>query len=155
MIVDGFQQAIQHGTGAIFTFPVDPVPTTRGVVPVGKTKMTRTTFYAAILMAGTAFLPQLAAAASPVADDNGMTLYTFDNDAGGVPSCYDACAVKWPPYLAKADEKKGEGWTTVDRTDKTKQWAYDGKPMYFFAGDKAKGDTTGDGLGGVWHDIVE
>jgi predicted lipoprotein with Yx(FWY)xxD motif len=117
--------------------------------------MTRTTIYAAILMAGTALLPQLAAAAAPVTDDKGMTLYVFDNDKGGVPSCYDACATKWPPYVATADEKKGEGWTMVDRTDKTKQWAYDGKPVYFFAGDKAKGDTTGDGLGGVWHDIVE
>jgi predicted lipoprotein with Yx(FWY)xxD motif len=113
------------------------------------------TLYAAILMAATAVLPQIAAAAGPVTDDKGMTLYTFDKDVGGVPSCYDACAAKWPAWLGTADAKLTEGWTLVDRKDGTKQWAYDGKPVYLFAGDKAKGDTKGNGLGGVWHDIVE
>jgi predicted lipoprotein with Yx(FWY)xxD motif len=31
------------------------------------------------------------------------------------------------------------------------QWAFDGKPLYYFAGDAKAGDTTGDGQGGVWH----
>jgi predicted lipoprotein with Yx(FWY)xxD motif len=35
------------------------------------------------------------------------------------------------------------------------QWTYDGKPVYFFKGDAAKGDVTGDGKGGVWHVINE
>ena len=97
----------------------------------------------------------LAASAAVVMDDKGMTLYTFDNDAGGVPSCYDDCATKWPPYLGAADAALTEGWTLVDRTDGTKQWAYDGKPVYYYAGDAAAGDMTGDGLGGVWHVIEE
>ncbi len=117
--------------------------------------MTRMTLYAAIVMAGTAFLPQLAAAAGMLTDDKGMTLYIFDNDKDGMSACYGDCAKNWPPYLATADEKMGEGWTSVDRTDGTKQWAYDAKPVYFFIGDKAKGDATGDGKGGVWHVIVE
>ena len=96
-----------------------------------------------------------AAQAGLIADAKGMTLYVFDKDVGGKPSCYDACAAKWPPYLGKADAKLTEGWTLVDRTDGTKQWAYDGKPMYYFAGDKAKGDMAGDGMGGVWHEIKE
>ena len=88
---------------------------------------------------------------------NGMTLYTFDKDSAGVSACYDDCATKWPPFLgAEADmAKMGEGWTLVDRTDGSKQWAYDGKPVYFFMADKAKGDMMGEGMGGVWHVIKE
>jgi predicted lipoprotein with Yx(FWY)xxD motif len=97
----------------------------------------------------------VSAMAGMIMDAKGNTLYIFDKDKGGVSACYDACAAKWPPYLGKADDKLTEGWTLVDRTDGTKQWAYDGKPMYYFAGDAKPGDKAGDGLGGVWHVIVE
>jgi predicted lipoprotein with Yx(FWY)xxD motif len=30
-------------------------------------------------------------------------------------------------------------------------WAYGGKPLYTFAGDKKSGDMNGDGVGQVWH----
>ena len=30
-------------------------------------------------------------------------------------------------------------------------WAYDGHPLYTFIEDKAPGDMTGEGKGGVWH----
>lgn len=96
-----------------------------------------------------------AQAAEMVTAKDGMTLYIFDKDAGGVSACYDDCAKKWPPYLGKADDKLTEGWTLLKRKDDTMQWAYDGKPVYFFAGDKAKGDAAGDGMGGVWHVIKE
>lgn len=88
-------------------------------------------------------------------DANGMTLYTFDADTGGTPTCYDDCAAKWPPYLANEGDAMKEGWATVERTDGTKQWTYDGKPVYFYAEDKAKGDMAGDGMGGKWHVIKE
>ncbi|MBP9951047.1 MAG: hypothetical protein V9G14_10895 [Cypionkella sp.] len=94
-------------------------------------------------------------AAGMVTDANGMTLYVFDKDKAGVSTCYDDCANKWPPYLGKASDALSEGWTLVDREGGAKQWAYDGKPMYYFAGDKAKGDASGDGLGGVWHVVKE
>lgn len=84
-------------------------------------------------------------------DAKGMTLYTFDNDKGGKSTCYDKCATNWPPLKAPADAKAGSGWTVVDRTDGTKMWAYDGKPLYTFAKDKKAGDMTGEGMGGVWH----
>lgn len=109
----------------------------------------------ALAAAGVLASAWAAFAASMVVDAKGMTLYVFDKDKGGVSACYDDCAKKWPPYLGKAGETKGEGWTLVDRTDGSKQWAYDGKPMYYFAGDKAKGDASGDGMGGVWHVIKE
>jgi predicted lipoprotein with Yx(FWY)xxD motif len=94
-------------------------------------------------------------AAGMLADPKGMTLYSYDKDAGGVSTCYDACAAKWPPYLGKAGDAMTAGWTLVERSDGSKQWAYDGKPMYYFAGDKKKGEAKGDGMGGVWHVIKE
>ena len=95
------------------------------------------------------------AQAAPLAAQNGMTLYTFDKDKGDQSVCYDDCAVNWPPYVGTAADKMPDDWKLVERTDGTMQWTYDGKPVYFFKGDAAKGDVTGDGKGGVWHVINE
>ncbi len=84
-------------------------------------------------------------------DANGMSLYTYDKDEAGKSNCYDKCATNWPPFAAAADAKAEGEWTIVERTDGTKMWAYDGKPLYTFIKDKAKGDVTGEGVGGVWH----
>jgi predicted lipoprotein with Yx(FWY)xxD motif len=108
-----------------------------------------------ILVAVGLALPASAQAASMLTAKNGMTLYTFDKDSGGQSACYDDCAKKWPPYMAKKGAAMGEGWTAIKRRDGQEQWAYDGKPVYFFADDKKKGDATGDGKGGVWHVINE
>ena len=43
----------------------------------------------------------------------------------------------------------------VDRSDGTKQWAYDGKPLYFFVKDTKPGEAMGDGMKGVWHTVKE
>jgi predicted lipoprotein with Yx(FWY)xxD motif len=94
-------------------------------------------------------------AAGMLTASNGMTLYTFDKDKDGQSACYDACAKLWPPYIAKADEKMGEGWTMVKRKDGADQWAYDGKPLYFYQADQKAGDMKGDGFKGVWHIIAE
>ena len=84
-------------------------------------------------------------------DHNSMTLYTFDKDEAGKSNCYEQCAVNWPPLAAAADAMAEGEWTVIDRTDGTKQWAYEGKPLYLYIEDKAAGDVTGDGKGGVWH----
>ena len=94
-------------------------------------------------------------AAGMLTDQNGMTLYVFDKDTKGVSNCYDACAAKWPVYAAKKDDKVEKDWSMVTRKDGTLQWAYDDKPLYFFADDKAKGDKKGDGLMGIWHIVAE
>jgi predicted lipoprotein with Yx(FWY)xxD motif len=86
-------------------------------------------------------------------DANGMTLYTFDKDEAGKSNCYDKCAANWPPLKAEADAKAEGEWTIVDRTDGTKMWAYDGKPVYTFIKDKKAGDMNGDGVGDVWHTV--
>ncbi|MGX9120100.1 COG4315 family predicted lipoprotein [Mesorhizobium sp. BHbsci] len=84
-------------------------------------------------------------------DANGMTLYTYDKDETGKSNCYDKCATSWPPLKTEADAKVEGEWTIVDRTEGTKMWAYEGKPLYTFIEDKKAGDVTGDGVGGVWH----
>jgi len=84
-------------------------------------------------------------------DHAGMTLYTFDKDAGGKSMCNGDCATNWPP-LKVMDGEKAEGkWTQIKRDDGSMQWAYDGKPLYTFVKDKKAGDMTGDGVKDVWH----
>jgi predicted lipoprotein with Yx(FWY)xxD motif len=117
--------------------------------------MTKTMKRHALVIASLLLLGTVTQAATMLAAKNGMTLYVFDKDTTGASTCYDDCAAKWPPYLGKADDKLTEGWTLVKRTDGTMQWAYDKKPVYFFAGDKKKGDMSGDKMGNVWHVIIE
>ena len=85
-------------------------------------------------------------------DDKGMTLYTFDKDAGGKSVCNGPCAENWPPLMAASDAKAAGDMTIVVRDDGKKMWAYKNKPLYTFKKDTKPGDTTGDGfLNGAWH----
>ena len=82
---------------------------------------------------------------------NGMTLYSFDKDAGGKSACNGPCATNWPPLAAAADAKASGDWTVITRDDGAKQWAYKGKPVYFWARDQKAGDRTGDGFNNAWR----
>lgn len=84
-------------------------------------------------------------------DANGMTLYTFDNDADGMSACYDACAENWPPLIAAEGAAPEGDYGLTTRTDGAMQWTYKGMPLYTWANDAAPGDVTGDGVSGVWH----
>src|SRR3954452_1207524 len=63
-------------------------------------------------------------------DGKGMTLYTFDKDAGGKSMCNGPCAENWPPLMASADAKATGDWTVLARDDGKMMWAYKGKPLY-------------------------
>src|SRR5437763_16679511 len=85
-------------------------------------------------------------------DGKGMTLYTFDKDAGGKSMCNGPCADNWPALMAADDAKPTADMTIVVRDDGKKMWAYKGKPLYTFKKDTAPGETNGDGfLNGAWH----
>ncbi|WP_028746758.1 hypothetical protein [Rhizobium mesoamericanum] len=86
-----------------------------------------------------------------LADAKGMTLYTFDKDTMGKSNCDAACLKKWPAFHAAAKAKAEGEWSLVKAADGKEMWAYAGKPLYTFTGDKKPGDMTGDGVGGVWH----
>ncbi len=88
---------------------------------------------------------------------NGMTLYIYDRDTKGASTsaCTGGCIANWPPFVAASGAMAEGDYTIVDVTDKDgkaeKMWAYKGMPLYFWKNDSKPGDTTGDGVGGVWH----
>ena len=85
-------------------------------------------------------------------DKKGMTLYTWDKDKEANKSaCEGNCLMNWPALAAGANDKDMGDWKVITRSDGSKQWAYKGKPLYYFAMDKAPGDKVGDGKGMVWH----
>ncbi|MGV8834153.1 MAG: hypothetical protein ACOH2N_19485 [Devosia sp.] len=88
-------------------------------------------------------------------DANGMTLYIFDKDSAGVSNCYDQCAANWPPLAADTGAMADGDFSVVERTDGYSMWAYKGAPLYYWKNDAQPGDTTGDGVGGVWHLAVQ
>lgn len=105
--------------------------------------------------AGGAIKGAMAGSAEILTDANGMTLYTFDKDTAGVSNCYDDCAAKWPPVFADEGAMADGDFSIVERKDGTKMWAYKGMPLYLWVNDTKPGDTTGDGVGGVWHTAVK
>ena len=91
-------------------------------------------------------------------DGQGKSLYLFVADKGTTSSCEAACAAVWPPLTVADKANAGPGvnasmLSTSTRTDGSKQVTYGGHPLYYFASDKAAGDTTGQGVnnfGGLW-----
>ena len=84
---------------------------------------------------------------------NGMTLYTFDRDVAdsGKSLCNGPCAANWPPLMATDSDKASGGYSVLTRDDGKKQWAYKGKPLYFWSKDQKPGDKTGEGVNNVWR----
>jgi len=83
-----------------------------------------------------------------------MTLYTFDRDTAGSGKsvCNGPCANNWPALIASDRAKPYGEYTIIMRDDGRKQYAYQGKPLYYFAKDQKPGDKLGDGfLNGAWH----
>ena len=86
-------------------------------------------------------------------DGRGITLYAFEADKGTTSSCSGACATAWPPLTATATAKVGAGIKQslvgkTTRADGTQELTYAGHPLYYFAGDSAPGDTSGQGSRG-------
>lgn len=115
-----------------------------------KTILIRSAFLFAAFMLST-----VGAQSAALTAKNGMTLYVFDKDKGGVSSCYGFCADFWPPYIGKKGETMNKHWTLVKRKNGKMQWAYNGRPVYFYKADKKKGDMTGDGKEGIWHVVKQ
>jgi predicted lipoprotein with Yx(FWY)xxD motif len=103
------------------------------------------------IAAGAQTMPAKKAADGTWTDAKGMTLYTFDRDAGGKSACNGPCATNWPPLMATGDAKASGDWTVMTRDDGSKQYAYKGKPLYTWSKDAKPGDKTGDGMNNVWH----
>ena len=116
----------------------------------------------ALVLTAALVLPGLAFAADPamadkngmMTDHKGMTLYTFDKDDAFKSHCEGGCLKAWPAYGAEAPAGASVHTAAKQFTQGgAQQWAWNGKPLYYFAGDAKPGDVNGDGSGGVWHVI--
>jgi predicted lipoprotein with Yx(FWY)xxD motif len=106
-----------------------------------------------LLASGAAIAAPAMVADGVLVGDKGMTLYIFDKDTAdsGKSVCNGQCATNWPPLMATDADKADGAWTIVTRDDGKKQFAYKGKPVYYWIKDTKAGDKTGDGVGGSWH----
>ena len=89
-------------------------------------------------------------------DGAGLTLYLFTMDTANTSTCYGSCAAIWLPYLTDGTPTAGSGvnaalLSSTTRTDGSSQVTYNGHPLYYFAKDKAPGETTGEGVQNVWY----
>jgi predicted lipoprotein with Yx(FWY)xxD motif len=92
-------------------------------------------------------------------DGRGRALYAFTRDRrGGRSRCYGACAKAWPVYFAKGRLLAGKGVRqsllgTRRRRDGRLQVTYNGRPLYYYVGDKKPGQVlcqNVDEFGGTW-----
>lgn len=95
-----------------------------------------------------------------VVDKNGHTVYRFLKDEAWpkpVSACTGACLEKWPAVApVDIDDTKGiqkKGFMNFTRPDGVKQQTINCWPIYTFSGDKAPGDTNGQGVGGTWYAV--
>jgi predicted lipoprotein with Yx(FWY)xxD motif len=116
----------------------------------------------AVLIVGLAFTGTALAQDAPakkmggmMTNNAGMTLYTFNKDAGGKSACNGPCTGNWPPFIAGGGAKPSGDWSIITRDDGSKQWAYKGKPLYLWSKDQKPGDMTGDGFNGIWHVVKD
>lgn len=90
----------------------------------------------------------------------GMTLYYYLPDKGGKVTCTGACAAKWPPLLLPSGVSKPSGTGlpgtlgTLDDPAGGKIVTYNNWPLYTWVNDHAPGDTTGQGVGGIWFVVT-
>lgn len=61
----------------------------------------------------------------------------------GPGGCVGECGQSWSPLKAPADAEPSAYWSIVTRGDGTRQWAYQGYPLYTFAKDQKPGDMVG------------
>ena len=94
---------------------------------------------------------------SYLADAKGMTLYWFKKDSPGKSACSGPCVEKWPLYyretVAAGEGTKAADFGTITREDGKKQTTFRGYPLYYWSGDKASGETNGQGFKDVWYVI--
>jgi predicted lipoprotein with Yx(FWY)xxD motif len=95
-------------------------------------------------------------------DGSGRTLYLFEKDQPNQSACSGACAAAWPVDQSSGTPKAGSGVKasllgTIGRGDGTTQVAYNGHPLYYYAGDSGPGQQSGQGIdafGAKWFVVT-
>ncbi len=92
-------------------------------------------------------------------DATGRTLYLSQKDTSTASTCTDDCATSWPPLTTSGEPVAARGTDqgllgTRVRPDGSTQVLYKGRPLYYFSGDSAPGDTNGQestAFGAAWY----
>ena len=94
-----------------------------------------------------------------LASSRGLTLYYYSEDkrGSGTSVCTGGCATAWPPLAAPVKAPAGVrlpgALGMITRPGGVRQVTINGFPVYLYAGDKAPGQDTGNGVEGSWHVI--
>lgn len=91
-------------------------------------------------------------------DTKGMTLYVNALDEKLKSTCIGSCLKQWPMFeydnktITVNTDTLSKRLTVFKRSDGTyQQYAYGGRPLYYYVGDVNPGDTSGLGLNkGQW-----
>jgi predicted lipoprotein with Yx(FWY)xxD motif len=125
--------------------------------PAAATPVPTTAASASAAAGATLAVSETAAVGKFLTGADGKTLYVFTKDtAPNASTCVDACLAKWPALIATGGTAPAAPagvtgtFATFARPDGTMQVSYNGKPLYYYAPDTKAGDTTGQGVGGVW-----
>jgi len=98
-----------------------------------------------------------------VTDADGHTLYRFDQDSANPSKATcgtdQQCSTFWPAEIATSTNFQLTGVdqaqvSTVTRPDGQKQVTIGGWPVYHFSGDKASGDSKGEGFMNLWYAVT-
>ena len=95
-----------------------------------------------------------------LATSTGMTIYWYSDDVrnSGQSSCNAGCLTAWPAVtgtpMVAAGVKLTDKLGTITRPGGVIQATYNGYPLYTYGGDMSPGETSGNGVGGVWHVIA-
>jgi predicted lipoprotein with Yx(FWY)xxD motif len=84
-------------------------------------------------------------------DSQGRTLYLFAKDSGPASTCSGSCLSYWPAVPVTGQPQATGGATAasiavITGSQGSRQLSYAGHPLYYFAGDKQPGQTSGQGL---------
>jgi predicted lipoprotein with Yx(FWY)xxD motif len=92
-----------------------------------------------------------------------LTVYLFEGDKGGKPTCSGSCASVWPPVPAGGGSPHASGGLqaslvgSVTRPDGSRQLTYAGHPLYYYTRDGDSGDAYGQGVNGfgaLWYALT-
>jgi predicted lipoprotein with Yx(FWY)xxD motif len=86
----------------------------------------------------------------------GRTFYYRTTDMPPTTVCSGGYASVWPPLLVSGSSTPTStttlpGKLSVQADANGTQVEYNGHLLYTFSGDTAPGQTTGEGIGGIWH----
>jgi predicted lipoprotein with Yx(FWY)xxD motif len=91
---------------------------------------------------------------------DGRTLYTSDKDGEFESRCNGECAATWIPFefdnqaFETLSDPLTKSLNVFSRSNGMLQYAFGGKPLYYYAGDAQSGTIKGDEKEKSWHIIL-